>query len=488
MTDIEQHAAVRNEKANSISHADGSVDGNDLKAEKTIDTIHQDEAMKVLGTYHGEASWTPQEEKQVQRIIDWRLMPCLCATYCLQYYDKAMLGQAVSKHLQPLILLLTDSQALFGIQQDLGLTTGNRYSMTSSIFYLGYIMGAYPAMVLAQRYPVERVTSIIVTVWGVCLLLTICCTNYQGIYAQRFFLGLLESGVSPLFMLIVGSWYKKNEQAFRMGIWYSCTGYVSIISPLINYGWGSLGGPLSSWKYMYIFAGALTISWGVALWFILPPDPIRTKIFNERQQYIAVARLRDNNTGVRNKHYKVDQIKELMVDTKVRSSQQFILLPSDYHTDKRATVLAMLLHRLPHDDHQRPHLHIQTHHHQLSWIHRASVASPDDARRRICWYRAACPSLPSYALHQHPRLAHHHRTSHHNAFRPPTMELAPRRRSRWPPIRNLHPTSHGRWIRGTHGSSARQYRRIHETLHCVVWSLHRLLFWKFCGTADFLLS
>jgi MFS family permease len=172
-------------------------------------------------------------------------------------------------------------------------------------------------MVLAQRYPIERVASINVTVWGVCLLLTIVCTNYKGLYAQRFFLGLLEAGISPLFMMIVGSWYKKREQAFRMGIWYSCTGYVSIISPLINYGWGSLkNGPLSSWKYMYIFAGAVTIVWGVALWFVLPPDPIRTTIFTERQRYIAVARLSDNNTGVRNTHFKKEQIWELLLDVK----------------------------------------------------------------------------------------------------------------------------------------------------------------------------
>jgi hypothetical protein len=36
-------------------------------------------------------------------------------------------------------------------------------------------------------------------------------------------------------------WYKKQEQAFRMGVWYSMTGYVSIVSPLINYGLGKGG-------------------------------------------------------------------------------------------------------------------------------------------------------------------------------------------------------------------------------------------------------
>ena len=82
---------------------------------------------------------------------------------------------------------------------------GNRYSFATAIFYLGYIVGAYPTMVLAQRYPVERVASILVMLWSICLILTVACTNYQGLYAQRFFLGVLESGISPLFMLIVVS-------------------------------------------------------------------------------------------------------------------------------------------------------------------------------------------------------------------------------------------------------------------------------------------
>jgi MFS family permease len=91
--------------------------------------------------------------------------------------------------------------ALFGLRTDLKLSTGNRYSMTASIFYLGFIVGAYPAMYLAQKYPIERVASLIVVFWGITLLLTSACTNYQGIYAQRFFLGMLEAGISPMFMV-----------------------------------------------------------------------------------------------------------------------------------------------------------------------------------------------------------------------------------------------------------------------------------------------
>jgi hypothetical protein len=51
--------------------------------------------MKVLAGYAGEETWTEEEEKKVRRKIDLRLMPVLCLTYGLQYYDKAMLSQAV---------------------------------------------------------------------------------------------------------------------------------------------------------------------------------------------------------------------------------------------------------------------------------------------------------------------------------------------------------------------------------------------------------
>ncbi|KAK4495150.1 hypothetical protein PRZ48_013477 [Zasmidium cellare] len=275
-------------------------DATDVEKTVQVDTVHNDEAMKVLASYDGPLEWTPEEEKKVVRKIDRRLLSLLVLTYGLQYYDKAMLSQA----------------ALFGLRTDLKLTIGERYSFSSAIFYLGFICGAYPAIVLTQRYPIERVLFCIVILWGICLMLTAACHNYQGLYAQRFFLGFLESGVSPGFMMVVGGWYRKQEQAFRMGAWYSATGYVSIFAPLINYGLGHIQGSLSPWRYMYLVAGAITILWSFIILFFLPPDPIRAKRFTSRERYIAVARMRENNAGVRNTFFKWPQLWELLIDVK----------------------------------------------------------------------------------------------------------------------------------------------------------------------------
>ncbi|KAJ5568085.1 hypothetical protein N7450_010571 [Penicillium hetheringtonii] len=204
----------------------------EIEKTATVDTVHNDEAIKVLANYTGDEVWTDEEERKLLRRIDWKLMPILCVTYGLQYYDKAML--------------------FFGLREDLHLDTGNRYSFSAAILYLGFMVGAYPAMTLAQIFPIERVASCIITLWGICLILTPVCFNYQSLYVQRFFLGLLESGISPMFMLIVGGWYKKNEQALRMGL-----------LPLVNYGLGHITGSLSPWKYMYFVAGAPEVSTSV---------------------------------------------------------------------------------------------------------------------------------------------------------------------------------------------------------------------------------
>jgi hypothetical protein len=66
----------------------------DIKKTITVDTLHNDEALKVLAAYQGDETWT-EEEKKLTRKIDRRLLSILCITYGLQYYDKAMLSQAV---------------------------------------------------------------------------------------------------------------------------------------------------------------------------------------------------------------------------------------------------------------------------------------------------------------------------------------------------------------------------------------------------------
>src|SRR5258706_16136413 len=55
-----------------------------------VDTVRNDEAMKVIAAYSGPPTWDSLEEKKLRRKLDMRLLPILTITYALQYYDKGV--------------------------------------------------------------------------------------------------------------------------------------------------------------------------------------------------------------------------------------------------------------------------------------------------------------------------------------------------------------------------------------------------------------
>jgi ACS family allantoate permease-like MFS transporter len=71
------------------------------------------------------------------------------------------------------------------------------------------------------------------------------------------------------------------------------------------------------YQWMFIFFGIFTVFFGISLWWLLPDSPLTATWLTERERIIAVERLKDNRTGVKNIHHKKAQIKEALCDIKV---------------------------------------------------------------------------------------------------------------------------------------------------------------------------
>ncbi|KAJ1019848.1 hypothetical protein NDA13_006071 [Ustilago tritici] len=249
------------------------------------------------------ASTTAVSERRLLWKIDLLLMPLMTFAYGLQFYDKAILGSA----------------SIFGILTDLDLsvvhpgpprkTSLQRYSTATSAFYWGYLVAALPMALLVQRFRPNLFLGCAIILWGVIVILTPAIGSWRGLIAQRFFLGSIESAVSPGFILLTRSWYKRSEQPLRLGIWYSAIGLFSIFSGLVNYGLGKAGSQagakLHAWKYMFLFAGSLTILFGGVMLLLLPSSPVGDALlrilgynkFSPEEKSLAVGRLRSNITG-----------------------------------------------------------------------------------------------------------------------------------------------------------------------------------------------
>lgn len=256
-----------------------------------------DEAMKFI-IDHDVEDVDPEKDRKLLRKIDCYLMPLMCLLYCFQFMDK-----------------LSNSYAsILGVREALDMK-GDMYSWTGSAFYLGYLFFEFPSVRILQRFPVATTVSIFVILWGVVIALH-STPNYAGFIALRTILGMLESSITPAFVIITGQYYKKEEVFFRTALWFSSNGIGTIIGSAIAYGLAENAGShsMATWKLIFIITGVLTIALGIVIFFHVPNTPATAWFLNEEDKKGVVARIRSNQQGFGNKHFKFYQFKEAFLD------------------------------------------------------------------------------------------------------------------------------------------------------------------------------
>ncbi|KAG0652743.1 putative transporter [Hyphodiscus hymeniophilus] len=255
-----------------------------------------DSSAQVLATTSYE--YTESDAKAVRWKIDRRLMPVLLITGMLSAIDKIIISNA----------------ALYGLKKDLHLSSG-QYSWVGSIVSFGNLVAEWPGAYCVHRYPLSKVMGIMVILWGVFACLTAAANNFSTLMALRFLLGFCEGPVFPGCEVYVVMFYKGKEQPLRIAIYLASIATL-FIGPL-SYGIGrSTGVGIETWKLLYITVGGVTLFWGIALFWLLPDNPATWKFLSEREKYIALDRVRENHTGVENKHIKWGQVREAFLDPK----------------------------------------------------------------------------------------------------------------------------------------------------------------------------
>ncbi|KAL2826884.1 major facilitator superfamily domain-containing protein [Aspergillus cavernicola] len=216
----------------------------------------------------------------VVRKIDRRLIPLLFTTYMLSFMDKTILSSA----------------SVFGLIDDTHLV-GQQYSWVSSFFYVGYLVWEWPTSFLIPRLPVSQYVAANTLFWGAVVALTATCSNYGGLLAVRFFLGVAEATVTPAFMFITSTWYTRDEIPVRTGIWFSGNSLGGLVASLLAYGIGHVEHPLRPWMWMFIILGIATFVWSFVLLAFLPDSVSKATFLTAEEKKILNHRVVTAGTG-----------------------------------------------------------------------------------------------------------------------------------------------------------------------------------------------
>ncbi|KAJ5835330.1 hypothetical protein N7447_001356 [Penicillium robsamsonii] len=225
---------------------------------------------------------TPEEERKVLWKLDLILVPLMGVAYFLQFLDKLALSQAT----------------LFGLREDLKMH-GSEYSWASAIFYFGYFAWSWPSSYIVVRLPIGKYIAVSVFLWGGVLMCHAACSNWSGLMAVRFFLGVGEAAIAPGFTLLTGMFYKREEQPLRQSAWFFGNFVAVLIGGLIAYGIGTINtAAIAHWKLLFLILGAVTSGYGLVLFAMLPDSPTKAIFLKPNERAIAVQRTLTNKTGV----------------------------------------------------------------------------------------------------------------------------------------------------------------------------------------------
>lgn len=118
-----------------------------------------------------------------------------------------------------------------GLQQDLGLTE-KQYKICVTILYVPYILAEIPSNLILKFVGPRWLLPTILTLWGMITCLqgivhhilahlqpmltsTGLVTNFSGLLAVRFFLGMLEGPMLPGIVLYLSGFYTRSELGLR---------------------------------------------------------------------------------------------------------------------------------------------------------------------------------------------------------------------------------------------------------------------------------
>ncbi|THV03968.1 MFS general substrate transporter [Dendrothele bispora CBS 962.96] len=227
-------------------------------------------------------------ERKTIRYVDFRMLPLLGLVYSVSLIDRANLAIARTA----------------GMEDDLQIEIGERYSMVSCFYFVPYVLLQLPSNLLLRRFGVRSCITSYILGWGAAQLGMAFVTDWKQLLACRVLLGAFEAGFFPAMTFIITTWYKRHEMQARLAIFYLSAICISGFTPILSYAISLLKGKrgLNGWAWIFLVEGAITLALGILVFLYIPDFPDRNTFLTPEQTRLVLERVqRDRGDALADK-------------------------------------------------------------------------------------------------------------------------------------------------------------------------------------------
>ena len=258
------------------------MDHDSEKAQAQFEHQSRSSREQEAAVLHEEFSeeFSEDEQKRILRRIDYRLVTVTGVLYCISLIDRVNMSSA----------------NIAGMVDELGLV-GNHYNIASLVFFVTYTVFQPPSTIICRALGPRLHISAITLFWGAAVVGMAFVTNFGALTGLRLLLGVFEAGFFPSCVYLLSTWYTRYEVGKRYACFYVVGCAASGCSGILAYGLMQLRGKagLSGWQWIFFFEGLLTITLGLAAYWLLVgfPDSKQPswKFLNQRELDWVVRRV-----------------------------------------------------------------------------------------------------------------------------------------------------------------------------------------------------
>ncbi|MCJ1477725.1 hypothetical protein MMC13_006398 [Lambiella insularis] len=248
--------------------------------------------------------YTPDEERNVVKKLDRRVVIFLALLYMLSFLDRSNIGNA----------------KIAGLTEDLRLSS-SQYEWLLTAFYITYILFEWMTL-LYRVVPPHIYISVCVASWGLIASLQAAAGSFTTMFILRALLGVGEAAFGPGVPFYLSFFYKREELALRNGLFISAaplaTSFASSLAWLITKAGENV--PIASWRLLLLIEGFPSMVVAVFAWYNIPDSPGTARFLTQRQKRVAQLRLRgekDVKRGSEKPGLKIKEVLQTLADPKV---------------------------------------------------------------------------------------------------------------------------------------------------------------------------
>jgi MFS family permease len=193
-----------------------------LAVDEKVDVAHNELADKIDGDLD---VVDPIAEKKLLWKVDLHVVPPLLILFLLAFLDRVNIGNA----------------KIQGMTTELHMQ-GQDYNIALFIFFIPYILLEVPSNIIIKKVAPSTWLCIIMFLWGVCTIGQGLVSNFAGLVAMRFLLGMFEAGLVPGSVYLISMWYKRFELQWRLSVFFCASIIAGAFGGLLAYALAHMDG------------------------------------------------------------------------------------------------------------------------------------------------------------------------------------------------------------------------------------------------------